>query len=293
MRIQRLLLYPAAGGVLMLCSGPCCQATMSVIDSALIGLEQVNWSLDHTMKSTFHSADIAKYVQQIDNQVRQIVNQFTQIANQVEALRRLGDPNYYVHMLSLDTLLGEVRRVEGTIGGTMSEFRGLANGLAALRYTGDGLYSDLTQWKGLGGQPINYNQDSFRKFGMVFDLYDAYDQEMQRYQNSVTSLQNDFASTLQQLNNETTQIGRETLAAKLNAIATQMEVAMRRLQIAADRVKVQQQVNTADQARMQEGVRQVELSNMASQNEATIEAGAKSQSSFPSVSNLGPLNLGW
>jgi predicted phage tail protein len=293
MRTQRLLLHLVVGGIVMLCSGPCSWATMSVFDAALNGLEQVNWSLDHTMKSTFHTADIAKYVEQINNQVRQIVNEFTQIANQVEGLRRLGDPNYYVHMLSLDTLLGEVRRVEGTIGGTMSEFRGLANGLASLRYTGDGLYSDLTQWKSLGGQPINYNQDSFKKYGMVFDLYDAYDREMQRYQGSMTNLQNDFASTLEQLNNESTQIGRETLAAKLNAIATQMDVAMKRLQIAADRVKVQQQVNAADQARMQEAVRQMELSNMALQNEATIEAGAKSQSSFPSVSNLGPLNLGW
>jgi hypothetical protein len=145
----------------------------------------------------------------------------------------------------------------------------------------------------LGGQPVNFNPDSFRKYGMVFDLYDAYDQEMQRYQNSMTALQNDFANTLNQLNSEPTQIGRETLAGKLNAIATQMDVARNRIQIAADRVKVQQQVNAADQARMQEGLRQMELSNMALQNQATIEAGAKSQSSFPSVRNFGPLNLGW
>src|SRR5215468_4041325 len=141
---------------------------MSVFDVALTALEQTNWTLDHTLKSTFHSEDIAKYVEQIENQVRQIVNQYTQIANQVESLRRLGDPNYYMHMLSLDTLLNEIQEVKGTIGGTMSEFRGLANGLASLHYTADGLYSDLTQWKGLGGEPVNFNQDSFKKYGMVF-----------------------------------------------------------------------------------------------------------------------------
>jgi len=276
------------------CSGPCCWASgISVFDAALTALEQTNWTLDHTLKSTFHSADIAKYVQQIENQVRQIVNQYTQIANQVEGLRRLGDPNYYMHMLSLDTLLNEIQEVKGTIGGTMSEFRGLANGFASLRYTADGLYSDLTQWKGLGGEPVNFNQDSFKKYGMVFDLYDAYDREMQRYQDTMTKLQNDFGSTLEQLNTEPTQIGRETLVGKLQAIATQMDVTKNRIQIAADRVKVQQQVNAADQSRMQEAVREMELQTMAAQNQATIEGGVKSQNSFPKVSTFGGLDLGW
>jgi methylphosphotriester-DNA--protein-cysteine methyltransferase len=128
---------------------------------------------------------------------------------------------------------------------------------------------------------------------MVFDLYDAYNREMQRYQDSMTKLQSDFASTLQQLNNESTQIGRETLTGKLNAIATEMDVIRNRLQIAADRVKVQQQVNMADQGRMQEAIREMELNNMALENQATIDAGVNSQNSFPDVSNLGPLNLGW
>jgi len=276
------------------CGGPCCcLAGIPVFDHALTALEQTNWALDHTLKSTFHSADIAKYVEQIENQVRQIVNQYTQIGHQVESLRRLGDPNYYVHMLSLDTLLSEIQEVKGSIGGTMSEFRGLANGSASLRYTGDGLYSDLTQWKALGGGPVNFNQDSFRKYGMVFDLYDAYDREMQRYQDTMTKLQNDFASTLEQLNNEQTQIGRETLVGKLQAIATQMDVTKNRIQIAADRVKVQGQVNAADQARMQEALRQMELQTMAAQDQATIEGGVQSQNSFPKVSTFGGLNLGW
>jgi len=230
------------------CGGPCCcLAGIPVFDHALTALEQTNWALDHTLKSTFHSADIAKYVEQIENQVRQIVNQYTQIGHQVESLRRLGDPNYYVHMLSLDTLL----------------------------------------------RPVNFNQDSFRKYGMVFDLYDAYDREMQRYQDTMTKLQNDFASTLEQLNNEQTQIGRETLVGKLQAIATQMDVTKNRIQIAADRVKVQGQVNAADQARMQEALRQMELQTMAAQDQATIEGGVQSQNSFPKVSTFGGLNLGW
>jgi hypothetical protein len=128
---------------------------------------------------------------------------------------------------------------------------------------------------------------------MVFDLYDAYDREMQRYQDTMTKLQNDFASTLEQLNNEQTQIGRETLVGKLQAIATQMDVTKNRIQIAADRVKVQGQVNAADQARMQEALRQMELQTMAAQDQATIEGGVQSQNSFPKVSTFGGLNLGW
>jgi hypothetical protein len=65
--------------VVVLAFGPSCWATMSVFDGSLHLLEQTNWTLDHTLKTTFHSADIAKYVEQIENQVRQIVNQYTQI----------------------------------------------------------------------------------------------------------------------------------------------------------------------------------------------------------------------
>jgi hypothetical protein len=128
---------------------------------------------------------------------------------------------------------------------------------------------------------------------MVFDLYDAYDRELGRYQDTMGKLQNDFSQTLQALNNETTQVGRETLVGKLGAIATQMNVAKNRIQIAADRVNVQGQVNSADQARMQEALREMELGSMTEQDQATIDAGVKSQNSFPKVSSFGTLNLGW
>lgn len=268
-------------------------ATLPVIDAANITMSQTNWVIDHTLKNTFHAADFAKYVEQVENQVRQIVNQYTQIANQVENLRRLGDPNYYINMLGLNTILGEVQKVEGTIGGTMSEFRGTADGLASLKYTADGIYSDLSKWTDMAGNPVQYSQPAFRKYGLVFDMYDAYDKEMSRYQDSMTNLQNDFSSTLRQLNAAVSQIERETLIGKLNAIKTQMDVAKGRIQIAADRVNVQQQVNQADQARMQEALREQELQNMAIQNQQTIDSGTKSQASFPKVSDLGSLNLGY
>jgi peptidoglycan hydrolase CwlO-like protein len=291
--ISRAVLHVLLVAALGLAPVPRSSATLPVIDAANIAMSQTNWAIDHTMKTTFHTADIAKYVEQIDNQVRQIVNQYTQIANQVENLRRLGDPNYYINMLHLNTILGEVQKVEGTIGGTISQFRGMANGVASLKYTADGIYSDLSKWTDMAGNPIQYSQPAFRKYGLVFDMYDAYDKEMSRYQDSMTNLQHDFTDTVQQLNGASSQIERETLIGKLHAIQTQMDVAKNRIQIAADRVKVQQQVNQADQARTQEALREQELQNMAIQNQETIDAGTQSQASFPKVSDLGPLNLGY
>jgi hypothetical protein len=293
-KISRTVLYGSLVLVIGLTSvRRVCATGIPVLDSANLAVAQTNWAIDHTLSSTFHGEDIAKFVQQITNQITQIVNQYTQIANQVENLRRLGDPNYYVNMLQLNTLLGEVQKVEGMVGGTMSDFRGLANGAASLKYTANGIYSDLTQWKDMAGNPIQFNQSAFTKYGLVFDMYDAYDKEMSRYQTSVTNLQNDFTNTLQELNAATSQIERETLIGKLQGIQTQIGIARNRIEIAADRVKVQQQVNQADQGRMQEALREEELQNMEIQNQQTINAGALSQSSFPSVSNLGILNLGY
>ena len=62
----------------------------------------------------------------------------------VEQLRRFGSPNTYVNMLGLNNLFEEVNKVKTGVGKTVSDFTEAANGMAALKYTGQGLFQDLT-----------------------------------------------------------------------------------------------------------------------------------------------------
>jgi hypothetical protein len=92
-----------------------------------------------------HAEDITKYTTMIQKQLQQI-NQLTNIVNQsVEQLRRFGNPDTYVNMLGLDDLFEEVNKVKTGVGRTVADFTETANGIAALKYTGQGLYQDLSE----------------------------------------------------------------------------------------------------------------------------------------------------
>ena len=91
-----------------------------------------------------HAEDITKYTTMIQKQLQQI-NQLTSIINQnVEQLRRFGSPDRYINMLGLDDLFAEVNKARAGLGRTVTDFTEAANGIAALKYTGGGLYQDLS-----------------------------------------------------------------------------------------------------------------------------------------------------
>jgi hypothetical protein len=85
-----------------------------------------------------------QYLSQTANQLTQITNQGTQIQNQIIALQRFGNPQYYVNMLGLSSFMNTASVLASGIGQSLSAYRQAANGLGALGYTGDGLYSNLT-----------------------------------------------------------------------------------------------------------------------------------------------------
>src|SRR5215471_7804898 len=164
--LRRLIPLVVATGVLLVPTNGF--AVYPVFDGALNTLTTLNWTIDHTLKNTFHGEDMAKWVQSIANEVRQIVNQYTQIMNQVEQLKRLGNPDQYINMLGLDQVLKSVQRLEGGVGAVLSDIQQTTNGFSAMRYTAGGLYSDLTQMKDQFGNPVNFDEFSFRKFGAVY-----------------------------------------------------------------------------------------------------------------------------
>ncbi len=95
-----------------------------------------------------HAEDITKYTTMIQKQLEQI-NQLTNLVNQdVEQLRRFGNPDTYVNMLGLDDLFEEVNKVKTGVGKTVADFTETANGIAALKNTGQGLYQDLSDAAG-------------------------------------------------------------------------------------------------------------------------------------------------
>lgn len=266
-------------------------ATTSVFDAALNTSTAVNWTIDHVVTNTFHGQDIAKWVQSISNQVEQIVNQVTQIMHQVEMLERLGNPSYYVNMLGLNQILSSINRLEGGVGSVLSEVQASANGFSALRYSAQGLYSDLTQMRDQFGNAVHFDEAAFRKFGAVYDLSNTYNTYLQGYNQNAQKLGQDVQATMNKLNAESTQIGAEKLRGQIQALQWQQQAAADQAKIAADKVIVQKALNETNNAQMLEALREKQFQDTVLQNESAIMSGALMTGNLPQTSEMGPLKL--
>jgi hypothetical protein len=199
-----------------------------------------------------HVENITKYTTMIQKQLQQI-DQFTTIINQnVDQLKRFGNPDTYINMLGLDKLLNEVHKVQDDVSKTVSEFRKTADGIAALKNTGEGLYQDLSELPDKFGQRIQYEIDRFKKFGAVQDMDKDYNHQLTELNRSVTTLENETKSTVQQVNSAGSLVETEKFKAKLQAIQGTIDHHIQKAILAALKIVVQGEANRNDQARQQE-----------------------------------------
>ena len=78
--------------------------------------------VDRVVQAAQHAEDIAKYAQMLENQTQQIAQLTTMISQNVQALERLGNPQTYVNMLSLNTILADIQRTMNGVGTTVAGF---------------------------------------------------------------------------------------------------------------------------------------------------------------------------
>jgi hypothetical protein len=222
-----------------------------------------------------HAEDVTKYTTMIQKQLEQI-NQLTSIVNQdVEQLRRFGNPNTYVNMLGLEDLFAEVNKVKAGVGKTVADFTETANGIAALKYTGQGLYQDLSELPNKFGQKVQYDTGSFKKFGVVQDMNDDYNNQLSAVNQSFSRLEDEVHHTAQQIDNAGSLVETEKLKAKLQAVQGTLDSNMHRASLAALKVLVQGEANRNDQARALEASRQQRMQEMRAQNQELRDLGGE------------------
>jgi hypothetical protein len=222
-----------------------------------------------------HAEDITKYTTMIQKQLQQI-NQLTNIVNQnVEQLRRFGSPDTYVNMLGLDQLFEEVNKVKTGVGKTVSDFTETANGMAALKYTGQGLYQDLSELPDKFGQKIQYQTGNFKKFGMVQEMNDDYNTQLSGVNQSFNRLEDEVHNTAHQIDSAGSLVETEKLKAKLQAVQGTLNTNMHRASLAALKILVQGEMNRNDQARSQEASRQRRIQEMLTENQQLRDLGGQ------------------
>jgi hypothetical protein len=226
-----------------------------------------------------HVEDLAKYTEMIQKQVQQI-NQFTTMISQnVEQLKRFGNPDTYINMLGLDELLKEVDKAAEGAGRTIEDFRQTADGIAALKSTGQGLYQDFSTLPDKFGREIQYEEDQFKKFGVVQDMYEDYNKRLTELNRSIRTLENERKTTAERIDSAGSLVETEKLNAKLHAVEGAIGNHLQETSLAALKVIVQGEANRNDLARQQEVVRQRQAQEMIADNQRLRDFG---------VSVLGP-----
>jgi hypothetical protein len=252
---------------LWICTAPCATSEAYTfhdpIHTVLNVLQQVIGQVKQQLQ---HAEDLSKYTEMIKRQTQQIQELTTMINQNVEQLRRIGDPNTYINMLSLDTLFNEMSRIKNGIGTTIAEFQQTADGIGALRYTGSGLYQDLSKIPDRFGKTVQYDITSFKRFSAVQDMYQSFNTETEQANRSLAVLQQEKQSTLQQLNSAGSLIEVQKITGKLHAIESGIQDITTRMNTAAQKILVQHAANQNDQARMQEALLQQRLQEVEEEN---------------------------
>ena len=249
------------------------RATEVVHDPVHTTLNVLQQTIGQIKDATYHSQDMLKYTEMINRQIQQI-NQLTTMINQnVAELSRLGNPETYTNMLGLNELFREVSRIKSGVGQTIDNFRATANGIAALKETGEGLYQDLSLLPDRFGQSVQYDTESFKKFGVVQDMYAAYSNEINLANGSVARLQSEKEDTLRQLNTAGSLVETQKWKGKLEAIQGAIDNVTSRVTAVGQKILVQEAVNRSDEARRAEAYRQMKSQEMATETQYLRDVG--------------------
>jgi hypothetical protein len=249
------------------------RATEVVHDPVHTTLNVLQQTIGQIKDATYHSQDMWKYTEMINRQIQQI-NQLTTMINQnVAELNRLGNPETYTNMLGLNELFREVNRIKSGVGQTIDNFRATANGIAALKETGEGLYQDLSLLPDRFGQSVQYDAESFKKLGVVQDMYAAYSNEINSANGSMARLQSQKEDTLRQLNTAGSLVETQKWKGKLEAIQGAIDNVTSRVTAAAQKILVQEAVNRSDEARRAEAYRQMKSQEMATETQYLRDVG--------------------
>ena len=249
-------------------------AMISVYDAINTAENVIQQVVDRVVQAAQHAEDIAKYAQMLENQTQQIAQLTTMISQNVQALERLGNPQTYVNMLSLNTILADIQRTMNGVGTTVAGFQQTANGFMALKYTANGLYQDLSQLKDQFGNPIQFQSNNFTKFAMVQNMYQSFNTEMTQANQALATLLQQKQQILQQLNSASSLIETEKLKSQLQATEANVNNATARLNMYSQKIMVQHTANQNDIARVQEAQRE-QWQQQALADDQTIQTAAQ------------------
>ncbi len=218
-------------------TAPPLPAQVVVIDPAQIANNQAN-----------HIVDLAKYVEMVNNQLKQITT-MTQELQQVTAyVKAFGDPSGLLNITGANQLISSLKQTG--VGQTIGQLQQAANGIQALEYTANGLYTNLgSTFTTPGGVQLPRAEELYRKYGAI-------QQSSQNFQGVTTdvlarraNLRNQIASATTQLQAATTDAETQKLTGVLVGYNAELATVDHEIDNASGQVLTQDAENRADKER--------------------------------------------
>jgi hypothetical protein len=225
-------------------------AQLVVIDPTAIAYSQVN-----------HIADLAKYVEMVNNQITQI-NTLTQQLQQTEAyVKAFGNPEQLIHIVGADQLVTSLQR--SGIGQTIGNLQRATNGIQALQYNGNGIYTSLgSTFTTPGGATVPRTEELYRKYGAIQDSSRNFQTVNDDVLARRATLRSQIAATTQQLQASTTDAETQKLTGVLVGYTAELGTVDREIDHAAEQVATQDAENRADRERQEEALREERQAQM-------------------------------
>jgi hypothetical protein len=157
----------------------------------------------HTQNIINQAANIAKYVQMIQNQIQQI-NTLTSQLNELQHYNQVfGNPSQILNLAGFTGLITDLHHTG--VGQTIGQLENLAQGIDALNYDANGLYHNIGEtFRTPNGGTVPRDQTSYRQFAAVNEttknFSDVYADVSARRQ----ALKQDIAATTAQLRTAST-----------------------------------------------------------------------------------------
>jgi len=215
----------------------------------------------HTLSRIDHAQDLAKYIQMINNQVTQI-NTLTQQLQQIQAyVKAFGNPASLLNITGANQLIGSLQQTG--IGQTLTQLQRTANGIQALQYTGNGLYTSLgSNFTTPGGATVPFDQQLYRKYGAIQDDSHNFQSVTDDVLNRRQTLRNNIASTTTKLQASTTDAETQKLNGVLIGYNAELATVDHEIDNATGQIVAQDAENRADRERQDEARREERQAQM-------------------------------
>jgi len=202
----------------------------------------------HSQNIVNQAANLAKYVQMIQNQVQQINTLTSQLSELQHYNQVFGNPS---EILNLAGFTGLITDLDNTgLGQAIGQLDNLAQGIDALRYDANGLYHNIGEtFTTPTGSTVPRDQNSYRPFAAVSEttknFSDVYGDVITRRQ----SLKQDIAATTAQLRAATTASEAQKLTGLLVSQNAALAATDKEIDQAVGLSLVQDAENRNDQAK--------------------------------------------